>query len=178
MSVSATSYNYLVIENLIDQVLNLQFPETGKAEALRLQLRQISNDHFQEHSLYVITIDRIKFKPSKNKNKSQWNENILQLLNVAYSMKRGGQKLTKIDSPMSYQTKILLLVNLITSSIILWTFNFLIKWNWLGTHPKRLSIYITWQIALFLAAYLYYKNKRANIEGILLPIILTLIPII
>ncbi len=51
-----------------------------------------------------------------------------------------------------------------TSSIILWTFNSFIKWQWLNSHPKKIAIYLSLQLAIISALLPIIptseKNKR------------------
>ena len=168
-------------EDLINQIFKLQYPDFGKAEALRQHIKTIALQKFPDHFLYSTTIENISFKTAQRKcvTKSAWNDNVQQLLNVAYSMKNDSKK-KKNQIPASSKHRphlVLLIVTLVAISLCLWFFNSIVQWSWLENHPRRIPIYLTWQLSFILAAYFYYKNKKISLEGIILPIALFLIPL-
>ncbi|MBD0254490.1 MAG: hypothetical protein ICV83_02125 [Cytophagales bacterium] len=53
---------------------------------------------------------------------------------------------------------------LIVASVLLWSFNTWVQWEWLANHPNRLVIYIASQVALFcIALLLLSSNKNIRI---------------
>jgi hypothetical protein len=108
------------------------------------------------------------------------NEN--QQLKQAYSDSIVQQELeyTKIESKFGkFKKKVLFPSLLIVLSISLWSFNSIVKWNWLSQHPKRIALYISFQLLIiFLLLRIITTNKAIKIIDILIALMIAILSLI
>jgi hypothetical protein len=77
------------------------------------------------------------------------------------------------------QRNIYFFIALVTFSFLLWTFNSVIKWEWLSLHPKKISLYISFQLLIiFSSLRIITSNKTIKIVDILIAIMIAILSII
>lgn len=64
-------------------------------------------------------------------------------------------------------------------STFLWTFHFYIKWNWFLNHPRKIAIYISFQLLiLFTLLRIINKNKFIKVADWIIALVVALVSLI
>ena len=105
-------------------------------------------------------------------------ENRYSELENAYSQLRS-QNLIRIDRIHRIKKYSLFLILLIISSTLLWSFNSYLHWEWLSKHPKRVPLYISFQLLILLSLLrIVTKNKVIKTLDWILAIFIGLLSIL
>lgn len=87
---------------------------------------------------------------------------------------------TKTKSRISKFKRLLLFFSLLTIlSLFLWSFNSIINWNWLTVHPKRTSLYISFQLLIiFSLLRIVTSSKAIKIIDVFIALMIAILAII
>lgn len=128
-----------------------------------------------EDYLLLVEIDKIDFRLSeseKNYTIENWNGSYRSLLTISQALLDEVQLPSghvSILNPTSFKIqkftsdkkkKLYAAIFLTLASFILWTFNALVKWSWLTNHPKKIAIYLSFQVAFIFTSSLFFTSNK------------------
>lgn len=89
-------------------------------------------------------------------------------------------ELTTLKSKFNRFKRIVLFIILLSVlSILLWGFNYFLKWHWLSVHSKKVALYISFQILiLFSLLRIITTNKAIKIIDIIIAVGIVILSII
>jgi hypothetical protein len=170
-----------ILQEHVVIVTNLQYGNYILAESLLQRTKVFSHKFFPERTGYLYDLIKINFNaPDKDTSPIKaWDEAYCRLLAVSMAMLDEVQ-LTGLDfqpavnrsKPDNFHVTIsstakrflFALLFFVASGSVLWSFNVWVKWSWLSNHPRRLTLYLFFQLALFcVATLLFTKNKQIRV---------------
>jgi hypothetical protein len=156
-----------LFQNHVTQVSNLQFGNYVLAASLCSKTKMFADRYFSERTYYFYDLVEINFKSTSTEASAArlaWDDAYGRLLAVANSMLEEVQldemhhngKASKWDMKKLITSSAFLLI----SSYILWSFNTWAKWGWLAQHPKRIALYLSFQLALLFVFALFFTSSK------------------
>jgi hypothetical protein len=97
------------------------------------------------------------------------------------------QEITKRDSDYmllnlkfnNFKRWTLFISSVFVLSTILWSFNSIVKWDWLSTHPKKIALYIAFQfLIIFSLMRIITSNKAIKVIDILIALLIAILSLI
>lgn len=177
----------------------------GAAQALWERTRNLAARYFPDKNLYI----SLSASSLRGDAAISWDDLQRQLLTIAHAMldevqDRNERKHVATENSISslnsikdeiveirkknlhlenrvswYKRCVSFFVCLLFTTTLLWLFNDLVKWDWLSVHPKRLSLYLSAQLALIFACSLIItdnnKFRAAEIIGFGVTVVLGLL---
>jgi hypothetical protein len=125
--------NYPKLKSIVKTMLEQYLLEKGKTKTPQIKYVQVENKAEIERQGKQIDELLDKMDELMNVNESQRSVIERQALKER-KLKKGA----------------LFTVLLLISSFLLWSFNEWLRWSWLANHPKKIAIYVTVQVILFL----------------------------
>ncbi len=121
-----------------------------------------------------------KFVPEYNSLLERHELQTAALENALNNLKQSETKNQNVVLVISKFKKWLLFsILLIFFSSLLWSFNSVTKWGWLSEHPKRIALYISFQLLiLFSLLRIVTNNKAIKVIDLLIGIALVVLSII
>jgi hypothetical protein len=106
------------------------------------------------------------------------NQQLEQAFSDALALQRS--EYTKLESRFTKFKKWILFFSLLSVlSIALWSFNRILKWNWISIHPKRITLYISFQLLIvFSLLRIVIANRAIKIIDILIALMIAILSFI
>lgn len=106
------------------------------------------------------------------------NQQLEQSFTNAFARKESDY--TNLDLKFTKLKKwVLFSSSLIILSTILWSFNSFLKWNWLSIHPKKVALYISFQLLIIFSLFrIVTKNKAIKIIDVLIALMIAILSLI
>jgi hypothetical protein len=145
------------LQDHVNNITNLRYGNYCLAESLTQRTKRLALKFFPEKGIFLDEIDKVNFKLAENKV-NIWNESYRRLLTISQAMLDEVQlpsesnniitsSLNEIHTSIDgKERKLYTGAFLALASLILWTFNVIIKWAWLSMHPKKIAIYLSLQV--------------------------------
>lgn len=155
----------ILLQDQVNNITNLRYGNYVLADSLTQRSKRLATKYFPDKTFLPDKLDKINFK-------SSWNESYRRLLTVSQAM------LDEVQSPPEQipaippsadkrqkfmsdkKKKLYTVIFLVLASFILWTFNALVKWSWLTNHPKKIAIYLSFQLAIIFTAALFFTSNK------------------
>jgi len=163
-----TEYKKEVINLLqehVSKIEALQFGNYAQAESLSMNTKILYSRYFQRNEFDLFDFVTINFRTS-------WDEAYGRMLIVShamlYEMKLpSGKALNPEEESNDLEIKTWnfrkasgFSICFIIPSFFLWIFNTWVKWQWLATHPKKIAIYLSFQVGIIIVSALIFTNNK------------------
>jgi len=124
--------------------------------------------------------DTSKITQLSERIKKAENENQHLIQQFSEVMGREKSEYIKLESRFDKFKRWVLFFSLLTVlSYALWSFNSIIKWNWLSIHPKRIPLYISFQLLIIFSLFrIVTTNKAIKIIDVLIALMIAILSLI
>lgn len=124
--------------------------------------------------------DTSKITQLSERVKKAENENQHLIQQFSEAIGREKSKYTKLESRFDKFKRWVLFFSLLTVlSYSLWSFNSIIKWNWLSVHPKKIALYISFQLLIIFSLFrIVTTNKAIKIIDVLIALMIAILSLI
>jgi hypothetical protein len=158
------------LQDHVNNITNLRYGNIFIAESLTQRTKRLASKFFPQRIHFLEEIEKIDFK--NESNKVTWNDSYTKLLTVSQAMLDEVQfpfeNISNTAHPVNDKqiiekakaNKVYATYCLIFSSFILWSFNYILNWHWLTNHPKKISIYLSLEVAIIFISLLFFTNNK------------------
>lgn len=89
-------------------------------------------------------------------------EDTSKIQTLTEKLDRANDGLERIKTKIIKRKRVAFFITyIVVLSIILWTFNLLIKWQWLSNHSKRIPIYLAFQLLIIISSLRFISKNKA-----------------
>lgn len=164
-----------VLQEHLNNVTSLEYGNYAQADVLSLNTKILYSRYFQKNEFDLFDFDPVSFRTfdsRENVIRYAWEKAHSRILTVSNAMlyefqlpsanykenedKADSSEVIKWNKKKMRRS----LLFFIASSVLLWSFNALVKWHWLEKHPKQIAIYLSFQFALFFISLLFFTDNR------------------
>lgn len=151
-----------ILEKHATEIQNLQFKNYNRAEYLFQRTKMLYAKFFPKNTLYLFDLSQLNIKDNGKGNTEleRWNDWHNRLMAIAQAMVDDVQ-LSHVhhNENKTIQYKVTLaIVALLIFSLALWSLNSWLKWDWLSSHPKRIPLFLSTQLAFIFIFTLFITN--------------------